>query len=87
LKGAVDIISDGKRTALNKTGSSFMTKGGCGDTLAGICGALLARKVDAFTAACAAAYINGRAGEIAVKEYGEGMLPTDLIKNIPKAIK
>src|SRR3989344_1474366 len=37
LKGHVDVVSDGAKTDLNKTGSPFMTKGGMGDTLAGIC--------------------------------------------------
>jgi NAD(P)H-hydrate epimerase len=87
LKGHVDVISDGRKVALNKTGSPFMTKGGCGDTLTGICGAFLARNVEPFIAACASAYINGKAGEFAAREYGEGLLPTDLIKNIPKVIK
>lgn len=43
LKGHIDIISDRKRAAANKTGNPCMTKGGFGDTLAGITGALLAR--------------------------------------------
>lgn len=87
LKGNVDIISDGKNIVLNDTGVPFMTKGGCGDTLTGVAGALLARGVDAFTAGCAAAYMNGKSGELAGKKYGEGMLPTDLIEEIPKVIK
>lgn len=87
LKGHVDIISDGRRVALNRSGSVYMTKGGMGDTLAGICGALLARKIDCFTSACAAAYINGKAGELAARKYGEGMMASDLIKEIPRVIK
>ena len=87
LKGNVDVIADGKKVMLNKTGSVFMTKGGCGDTLTGICGAFLARGVDKFTAACAAAYINGKAGELASKKYGESLLPTDLIEEIHNVIK
>lgn len=87
LKGNVDVITDGKRFMLNKTGSVFMTKGGCGDTMTGICGAFLARGNDKFTAACAAAYVNGKAGELAAKKYGESLLPTDLIEEIHKVIK
>jgi hydroxyethylthiazole kinase-like uncharacterized protein yjeF len=87
LKGSTDIISDGKKVVLNKTGTVYMTKGGCGDTLTGICGAFLARGSDKFTAACAAAYINGKAGELASKKYGESLLPTDLIEEIHKVIK
>jgi hydroxyethylthiazole kinase-like uncharacterized protein yjeF len=86
LKGNVDVISDGEKLILNKTGSPFMTKGGCGDTLTGICGAFLARGIDKFTAACAAAYVNGKAGELAAKKYGESLLPLDLIENIHKVI-
>jgi hydroxyethylthiazole kinase-like uncharacterized protein yjeF len=86
LKGHVDVISDGHKVALNKTGTPYMTKGGCGDILTGICGALLARGVNAFDAACAAAYINGKAGELAAKNYKEGMLATDMIQNIPRVI-
>jgi hydroxyethylthiazole kinase-like uncharacterized protein yjeF len=86
LKGKIDIISDGKEVAVNRTGSPFMTVGGTGDTLAGICGALMARRIDAFTAAQAAAYINGKAGEIASQRLKEGMLATDLIKAIPEVL-
>jgi len=87
LKGRTDIISDGKEVALNKTGGPFLTVGGTGDTLAGICGALLARGVNAFESAQAAAFINGLAGEIAFKKLGEGLVATDLINSIPEVIK
>lgn len=87
LKGYIDVISDGERVAINKTGSPFMTVGGTGDTLAGICGALLAKKVEPFEAACAACFINGRAGELAAKKYGEGLMASDLIEEIPNVIR
>ena len=83
LKGQIDIISNGKETALNKTGSPLMTVGGTGDTLAGIAGAFLARGIDVFTAAQAAAFINGLAGEAAAMKFGEGLVATDLIEEIP----
>ncbi|NIO44159.1 MAG: NAD(P)H-hydrate dehydratase [Candidatus Aenigmarchaeota archaeon] len=86
LKGHVDVISNGNKIFLNKTGTPYMTKGGCGDTLTGICGALLARGINTFDSACAAAYINGKAGELASKKYKQGLLATDLIGNIPKVI-
>ncbi|HOK20663.1 MAG TPA: NAD(P)H-hydrate dehydratase, partial [Candidatus Paceibacterota bacterium] len=87
LKGHVDVISDGKKVAVNKTGSPYMTKGGFGDTLAGICGALLARQIDPFQAAVAAAYINGKAGALAAQKYGEGVLASDIFEFIPQVIK
>lgn len=86
LKGHVDIISNGKEVAINRSGSPFMTHGGMGDTLAGICGALVARGIDVFTAACASAYINGKAGEVASKELRESVTATDLINKIHEVI-
>lgn len=87
LKGHVDVISDGKRVAINKTGNPYLTVGGTGDTLVGICGSLLAQGVDCFTAACAAAYINGKAGDIAAKKFKQSIIASDLIDYIPKVIK
>ncbi len=86
LKGAIDIISDGKRTALNRTGNPYMTVGGTGDVLTGVCGGLLARGIPPFKAACTSAYITGRAGDLAAKEKGEGLLATDVIEKIPEVI-
>jgi ADP-dependent NAD(P)H-hydrate dehydratase / NAD(P)H-hydrate epimerase len=86
LKGKVDIISNGKEVAIDRIGTPYMTVGGCGDVMAGVCGALLARGVNVFEAAQAGAYINGRAGEIAANKFGEGMTATDLIEAIPEAI-
>lgn len=86
LKGATDIISNGKEVALNLTGSPYLTTGGCGDTLAGICGALMARGIDTFTVAQAGAYINGLAGELAAKKLKESLMATDLIEAITEVI-
>jgi len=87
LKGELDIISNGKEVATGRVGTPYMTVGGCGDTLAGICGALLSRGVNIFEAAQAGVYINGKAGEIAAEKLGEGMMATDLIEAIPEAIR
>ena len=87
LKGRQDIISNGQETAIDSSGSPFMTVGGTGDTLAGIAGSLLAQGVEPFLAARAASYINGKAGEAAAKKYGAGMTATDLIEEIPNVIK
>ena len=87
LKGHVDVITDGKRVALNTTGNPFMTKGGTGDTLAGVCGALLARGIDEFISACAAAYINGKAGDIVARRKGESLTADDVVYAIPDVIK
>ncbi|HIQ23610.1 MAG TPA: NAD(P)H-hydrate dehydratase [Pyrodictium delaneyi] len=82
LKGPIDVITDGARARLNKTGAPAMSAGGTGDTLAGITGALLAKGLKPFDAACVAAYINGAAGALAYKKYGESMNAVDLIRHI-----
>ena len=87
LKGKTDIISNGSITYINETGSPYLTKGGTGDTLAGICGGLVAQGVEPFLAAQAAAYINGKAGEIAAQNLKQSLLATDLITAIPNVLK
>lgn len=87
LKGEKDIISDGHKTFLNKTGCPEMTVGGTGDTLSGICGCFLSQGISPVFAVSAAAYINGLAGEAAKEKKGVGLLPTDLIREIPNVIK
>jgi len=86
VKGAQDVISDGERTRRNRTGNPGMTVGGTGDVLAGACGAL-ASALDAHDAACIAAFANGRAGDIAVEEQGYGLVATDLVDTLPRALR
>lgn len=88
LKDKPDIISDGEEVALNETGSPYMSVGGTGDVLAGIAGALLSRSKEfsPFLVAQAAAFISGKAGELAAKELKEGLSPTDVINSIPKVL-
>ena len=86
VKGHVDIITDGQTTITNNTGSPLMTKGGFGDTLSGILGALLARGVGLLEAAHTAAYINGKAGELAASRKGEGIVASDIFDLIPEVI-
>jgi NAD(P)H-hydrate epimerase len=87
LKGVFDIISDGQKTRLNKTGNPGMTVGGTGDCLAGLTGGLLAKGHDAFEAACLGAYINGRAGDMASKKYEYHFMASDMIKYIDDAFR
>ena len=86
-KGPIDIISDGEKTIYNKTGNPGMSVGGTGDTLSGIVGALLAKGVSPFKAAYLGAFINGLAGDLAYMVYGERILATDIINNIPEVLE
>ncbi|MEN4018627.1 MAG: NAD(P)H-hydrate dehydratase [Methanobacterium sp.] len=87
LKGVLDIISNGKKTRLNKTGNPGMTVGGTGDCLAGLVGGLMAQGHDGFEAACLGAYINGRAGDMATEKYEYHFTASDMIKYIDDAFR
>lgn len=64
LKGAGSVIADpAGRYAINPTGSAALATAGSGDVLAGMAGALLAQGHGAWTAALAAVWLHGRAGE------------------------
>lgn len=70
---------------INLTGNPGMARGGSGDALAGLVGALA---VQGVPSPLAAVWIHGRAGDLAAEDKGEyGMTPSDLIEQIPYAIK
>jgi NAD(P)H-hydrate epimerase len=87
FKGRIDIISNGDHTKFNNTGCAGMTGAGTGDVLAGITAALLSKGMSAFDAACLAAYISGKAGELAFAEKSYGMIATDVIDRIPDVLR
>lgn len=89
LKGHRTVVAapDG-RLAVNGTGNSGMAKGGSGDVLAGMILSLLGQGCEAFAACCAGVWLHGRAGDLAAADKGErGMTPTDLLEQIPYAMK
>jgi hydroxyethylthiazole kinase-like uncharacterized protein yjeF len=86
LKDKPDIISDGKEIALNKAGSPYMSVGGTGDTLSGVCGAFLSRNIPPFVAAQAGVFITGKAGEVAAEKLKESLTATEVIKAIPEVL-
>ena len=89
LKGHRTVVAapDG-RLAVNGTGNSGMAKGCSGDVLAGMILSLLGQGCEAFAACCAGVWLHGRAGDLAAADKGErGMTPTDLLEQIPYAMK
>ena len=86
LKGNIDIITDGNRTILNKRGHPGMTVGGSGDVLAGIIAASLCFIKNRFFAVVVGVYIMGLAGELAGRKYGNALLATDIIEEIPSVL-
>ncbi len=87
LKGPTDVITNGVSYRFNKVHNVAMTVGGTGDSLAGICGGLLAKGVQPFLAARMAAFANGYAGNLAFEEMSYGMMTTDLIEKIPRVLR
>ncbi|MCX7886769.1 MAG: NAD(P)H-hydrate dehydratase [Verrucomicrobiae bacterium] len=81
LKGAGTVVADPSgRLWVNLTGNPGMAKGGVGDALTGIIGALLAQGLCALDAARAGVFWHGAAGDVAAGRYGErSMLASDLI--------
>ncbi len=87
LKGRIDVIADGHRCKLNRTGNAGMSVGGTGDVLAGEVVGLLSRGVAPFDAARMAAYVNGAAGDLAYQTFGFSLLATDVIDSVPIVLK
>jgi hydroxyethylthiazole kinase-like uncharacterized protein yjeF len=84
LKGAETIIAapDG-RIAVNTNAPPDLATGGAGDVLSGMVVGLLARGVPPFEAACAAAWIHGRAAQM----FGIGLMATDLLDRISAVLQ
>ncbi|MBT4824135.1 NAD(P)H-hydrate dehydratase [Candidatus Woesearchaeota archaeon] len=95
LKGNPDIIAYKDKIKLNYTGNPAMTVGGTGDVLAGLCAGFyaqsslsnLSNEERLFNSACAAAFVNGLAGDKVEKVVGNGLIASDLLKEIGKIIK
>lgn len=76
------------RCMVNTTGNPGMARGGSGDALAGLMGALMAQKRLGGDTPAHAVWLHGRAGDLAAAEKGEyGMTVTDLVGQIPYAMK
>ncbi len=84
LKGARTVVADPDGpAAIIPTGNPGMATGGTGDVLAGLLGALLAGGMRPREAARVAAWVHGRAGDIAASRHGErGMVAGDLAEAI-----
>lgn len=88
LKGHHTVISDGRNHYRNLTGNPGMAVGGSGDVLAGIIVSLLGQGLTPMEAAACGAWLHGAAGDICAEEIGQyGMLPTDMLKVLPRLMK
>jgi NAD(P)H-hydrate epimerase len=87
LKGKTDLIAQGSRLKYNESGNPYMSKGGTGDVLAGLCAGFLAQGLDAFHSACFAALVNGVAGDLAYSEQSIGLTASDVLSSVGLAEK
>ncbi|MDB5690031.1 MAG: carbohydrate kinase, YjeF-like protein [Sphingomonas bacterium] len=79
LKGADSVVAhpDG-RAAIAPSAPAWLASAGTGDVLAGITGAMLARGIDPFDAACAALWLHGEAARAA----GPALIADDLVAHL-----
>lgn len=87
VKGPVDLISNGHRTKANRVHHPAMTTGGTGDVLAGLAAGLVAKGLDPFRAACAAAFVNGEAGQRVAARQGGTLVASDLVRELPRVFR
>ena len=82
-KGSDTVVAapDG-RAAIAPPASPWLSTAGTGDVLTGIIAAMRARGLEPFEAACAGAWLHGRAAALA----GPGLIADDLIERLPAAL-
>lgn len=88
LKGHETIVTDAAICWRNRTGNAGMAVGGSGDVLAGMIVGLLGQGFPATEAAAIAAWLHGAAGDLCAQAMGQyAMLPTDLLRYLPRLMK
>lgn len=81
LKDATTVIASDGQLFINENGNPGLSKGGSGDTLAGIIAAFLAQGISPLDAAVCGVYLHASAGDIASEKLSEyAMLPQDVIR-------
>ena len=85
LKGAPSLVAaPGLRVHIDSQGSSDLAVAGMGDTLAGVCGTLMAQGLDPASAGSVGLYLSGRASRLAGR--AAGLTPSDVVRWLPDAL-
>jgi NAD(P)H-hydrate epimerase len=90
LKGDDTLVAepDG-RVGVSSGGAPALATAGTGDVLSGVLGAMLAKGLEPFTAACAGVLLHVRAGRLAAERQGGpgGVVATDVIHALPASLQ
>ncbi len=88
LKGRHTLVASPKGLLRrNTTGNPGLAKGGSGDVLAGMIGALAGQGLTMFDAASAAVWLHGEAADHCARRWGEyAMTPSDLLLSLARVL-
>ena len=89
LKGAYSVVCSSQGVCYyNCSGNPGMATGGSGDVLTGVVASLLGQIKKPFEALYLGVYLHGLAGDLAAEKMGTtGMIASDIIDNLPLAVK
>lgn len=87
-KGTPTIVVGKGKAYVIPAGNPGLSKGGSGDVLTGIIAAFAAQGLAPVDAAAAGVFVHGAAADLAAEKLSEiGMLPSDVIENLPFVFK
>jgi NAD(P)H-hydrate epimerase len=82
------VVEPGGRVGVSPGIAPALATAGTGDVLAGVIGALLAKGMTPFDAACAGVFAHARAGQLAAEPHGpDGIIATDVATALPAALR
>ncbi len=89
LKGHKTVVAaPSGRIYINMTGNPGMATAGMGDLLTGMIASFIGQGCDPFSAAKAAVYLHGLAGDIAARRVGQtSLIASDLLESLTEAFK
>jgi NAD(P)H-hydrate epimerase len=88
LKGDDTLVADPDGlVAVSPGATPALATAGTGDVLSGVLGALLAKRIEPFGAACAGVVLHALAGRRAAELQGaEGVIASDVIEGLPRSL-